>query len=68
MRKKRKYTKRPMTPKRILGMVSRIRARNNRVWMQLVELAVAVKPRKAKKIIRQITANDREVTRWLSRF
>lgn len=57
-----------MTPKRILGMVQRIRSRNNRVWMKIVELAIATKPRKAKAIIRQIVANDQKVTKWLSRI
>ena len=66
--KKRKYTHHPMTPARIIGMVTRIRSRNNRSWMALLRLAVAAKPRKAKAIIRQITKNDQEVSKWLSRI
>lgn len=68
MAKKRKYTRRPMTPQRVIGMVTRIRSRNNRCWMQLLKLAVTTKPRKAKAILAQITKNDKDVTRWMQRL
>lgn len=67
-KKKRKYTRHPVTPKRVLMMVSRIRGRNNRVWMAILNLAVATKPRKAKALLRQVVENDREVTKWLSKL
>lgn len=51
-----------------IAMVSKIRARNNRNWMQLLALAVKCKPRLAKRILRQIGENDREVTKWLNRI
>lgn len=66
--KKRKYVRKPMTPQRVIGMVTRIRSRNNRCWMALLKLAVTSQPRKAKTIIGQITENDKEVTRWLGRL
>lgn len=63
--KKRKYTRR--TGPAAIKLISRIRGRNNRCWMKLLELAVKTKPRQARKILAQITANDKEVTKWLAR-
>lgn len=51
----------------ILRHVTAIRARNNFLWVNLMALALESSPKKAKKIIRQITANDRRISSWLSR-
>lgn len=51
-----------------ITQVAKIRARNNKLWMQLLALAVESRPRKAKEIIQKISKNDREVTLWLSRI
>lgn len=68
MSKKRKYVRRPMTPERIIKKITSIRTRNNKQWMNLLKLAFNAKPRMAAKIMREIVANDREVTRWMSRL
>lgn len=52
----------------ILIIITRIRANNNRLWMGLLRLALRENPVESKKIIKQITKNDREVSRWLSRL
>lgn len=52
----------------VITQITRIRGRNNRLWMSLLSLALKAKPRKAKKIIRGITRNDQEVSKWLGRI
>lgn len=54
--------------KMVIAQVAKIRVRNNKLWMQLLALAVEARPRKAKEIIAKISKNDREVTSWLSRI
>ena len=46
--------------------ITAIRARNNLLWMKLLKLAVETSPLRAKIILRAITKNDKEVSRWLS--
>lgn len=46
----------------IIHQVQEIRARNNQCWMDVVRLALAVAPRKARALLAQISANDAEVT------
>jgi hypothetical protein len=48
--------------------VSKVRARNNLLWMKLLALAIEARPRQAKDIIQKISKNDKEVTLWLSRI
>lgn len=57
-----------LSSKRIIREITRIRSRNNRLWMSLLALAVTAKPRAARGIIGKISANDLQVTRWLSRL
>lgn len=54
--------------KMAITRVTRIRARNNLLWMRLLALAIEARPRKAKEIIQKISKNDKEVTLWLSRI
>lgn len=68
MAKKRKYVRRKITTELIVNEVTKIRRKNNNCWMEILALAVKAKPRQAKKILRDITENDRKVTRWMSRL
>ncbi len=56
------------TTKEIIKQITRIRARNNELWMSLLALAVLAEPDEAKFIIRKITHNDKAVTEWLSKL
>lgn len=51
-----------------IAHISRIRAKNNVLWMRLLALAVEARPRKAKAILGKIRKNDREVTEWFDRI
>lgn len=66
--KKRKYVRRKITNELIVKEVTKIRRKNNNCWMELLALAFKAKPRQAKKIMRAVTENDRNVTKWMSRL
>jgi hypothetical protein len=51
-----------------ISQITKIRARNNTLWIRLLALAIEGRPRKAKDIIQKISKNDKEVTLWLSRI
>jgi hypothetical protein len=56
------------TSSEIIDIVEKIRRRNNHLWMGLLRLAVQTKPRKAKKLVREIVENDRKVSEWMARL
>ncbi|GAG58278.1 unnamed protein product [marine sediment metagenome] len=45
-----------------IGKIQEIRTVNNKLWMDLLRLAMKVSPDKAKDIMRQIVKNDERVT------
>ena len=57
-----------LSNEKIIRRVKAIRTKNNSQWMKLLALAVKTNPRKAKKILSQISAYDAEVTKWMSRI
>lgn len=64
-----KNSKKRLSKKRdaIIADVTAIRTRNNYLWMQLLKLALTENPKAAKKILKEISANDKAVTKCLSR-
>lgn len=52
----------------IICMIEHIRRKNNRLWMDLMRLAFKHSPDEAKRIMKQITKNDKEISRWTGRF
>lgn len=54
--------------RQIIRQIAAIRGRNNRAWMNLLALALSAKPRKAKRILKGIIDNDRQVTKWTARL
>ena len=57
-----------MSNDKIIRRVKSIRTKNNSCWMKLLALAVKTNPRKAKKILTQISAYDAQVTLWMRRI
>lgn len=49
-------------------MVEDARRANNILWMDILRLAFDKAPKEASKIMKQIVANDREITRWLKKL
>jgi Holliday junction resolvasome RuvABC ATP-dependent DNA helicase subunit len=60
-------SKKPST-RQIVKKITEIRVKNNRCWMALLALAVKAKPRLAKRILKQITDNDRSITQWMAKL
>jgi hypothetical protein len=54
--------------KMAITAIERIRVRNNRLWMNLLRLAMEAQPLKAREIVTKISKNDREITKWLGRI
>lgn len=52
----------------ILEQIKAIRARNNELWMQIVDVAVRVAPEETKVLLDGIRANDEEVSRLNARL
>ena len=52
----------------IIQKVTDIRKTNNDCWMRLLKLALKSSPEEARKIIKDITTNDKQVTEWLQRL
>ena len=52
--------------KNLLNSVSKIRVKNNKLWMQVLALAIEARPEEARKLIRGITSNDQEVSRLMA--
>lgn len=48
--------------------ITEIRKNNNRLWMKILRLAFESEPRKARKIMQDISKNDEEVTQWLKKL
>ena len=53
---------------KIIEQITLIRARNNGLWMGLLELALAVAPKAAKKILAEINKNDKEISKCLRKL
>ncbi len=51
-----------MTDKRTVIKIGLIRARNNDLWMKLLEIALETAPDETKEVLGQINANDREIS------
>ena len=52
----------------IIDEIQRIRTNNNKVWMDLVRLAVRVAPTESKKLFAEITNNDEQVSLLLRKL
>ena len=57
-----------MKHEKIIEQITIIRARNNGLWMGLLELALAVAPKAAKKILAEINKNDKEISKCLRKL
>ncbi len=51
-----------------IDKIQEIRTANNRLWMDLLRLAMKVSPDQAKDIMRRISANDERITGLMRRL
>ena len=54
--------------KMAITKIEQIRVRNNKLWVQLLRIAVESNPVKSRAVIDRISKNDREITKWLRRI
>ena len=54
-----------VTDEQLVNEIQVIRADNNKVWMNLVRLALRVAPKEAKAFFNEITDNDQKVSALL---
>lgn len=59
---------RHLEPEEIISYIARIRQNNNLLWMNLLRIAFRCDPKESRKIMKKITKNDREVSRWTARL
>jgi len=57
-----------MTDTDIIDKIQEIRTANNKLWMDLLRLAMKVSPDKAKDIMRQIRVNDLKVSELMGKL
>lgn len=65
-KKKRKWTRR--SGKKAINLIQRVRNRNNRLWMQVLTLALEGNPKKTRKVMAEIAKNDAEIQSWTTRI
>ena len=53
---------------KILEKVTKIRVKNNDLWMEILRIAINEHPVATRMIIKKIRKNDREVTKWLGKL
>lgn len=63
---KRRYVRRSGAA--VIRIIARIRGRNIRLWMKLLEMAVTARPEEAKQVLSQIAENDNEIGKWTRRI
>lgn len=59
---------RPTSTKRVVKEITKVRANNNHLWMDLMVLALMARPKEAKQIISRINKNDKEISGWLEKL
>lgn len=52
----------------IIALIKSARDDNNNNWMELLEIALACNPRRAKKVFRRINRTDKQISSLLKRL
>ena len=66
MEKKKKDTIRGLATAESLRLITIIRAKNNDLWMGILQVALESNPKETRKLLKGIGANDRKVTKLMS--
>ena len=51
--------------KDVIEEIARVRARNNGLWMSILEIALEAAPEDTKEVLREINDNDRAISAML---
>lgn len=52
----------------LLDKIEAIRARNNKLWMEIVRIAMEADPERTKLTLGLISANDAEITKFMDKL
>ena len=52
----------------IINQIQKIRAKNNKNWMNILKLAFKFAPRHASKIMNQINSDDKKISKLLKKL
>ena len=52
----------------IVNQIKKIRAKNNKCWMELLKLALDYAPEKSKKVLLEINKNDKKISSLISKI
>ena len=52
----------------IINQIQKIRAKNNKNWMNILKLACKFAPRHASKIMNQINSDDKKISKLLKKL
>jgi len=55
-------------PSAVIFAIDVIRQKNNSLWMSILRLAFKHAPKDARKIMKQIAKNDKEINQWMGRL
>lgn len=58
----------PYQTKIALQHITKIRRKNNDLWMGIMKLAFATSPMAARKLVKKIQKNDKEINKWLKKL
>ena len=53
---------------KIINQIQKVRTKNNVNWMNILRVAIKFAPIEAKKIIKQINVNDKEISKLISKL
>tara|TARA_B100000795_G_C22373889_1_gene277133 strand:+ start:335 stop:520 length:186 start_codon:yes stop_codon:yes gene_type:complete len=53
---------------KIINQIQKVRTKNNVNWMNILRVAIKFAPIEAKKIIKQINLNDKEISKLISKL
>jgi hypothetical protein len=53
---------------KIINQIQKVRTKNNVNWMNILRVAIKFAPIEAKKIIKQIDLNDKEISKLISKL
>lgn len=51
-----------MTDTELIGEIQKIREKNNKLWMDILKLAVRYSPDEARDCLKKITSNDNKIS------
>ena len=50
----------------VIKKIENIRKKNNFLWMEILRIAVSTSPLKSKKVLKQITSNDKKISKLIT--